>query len=118
MLIDHSLRCIKQVFDTRYAAWNIVLPAEQVQAQRRGSIVQAGWTIQYHYVTDDQATYLDYFASHRLTNDTLNRIYADGREETLGYCQEFYAADNIQAERAYTEHNRQFYDRVRKSGFQ
>lgn len=118
MVISPALRCIKQAFDTKYAAWNIVLPAEQLQEQRRGSIKQAGWTIHYHYITEDEGEHLDYFASHRMTNDTLNRISADGREEILGYCQEFYLANNAQAEREYTEHNRLFYEQVRKSGFQ
>src|SRR5919109_5534372 len=118
MVISPALHSIKRIFDTKYAAWNIVLPAEQLQEQPCGSIMHAGWTIHYHYITEQGAEYLDYFPSHRMTNDTLQRIYSDGREEILGYCQEFYEAGNEQAEREYTEHNRLFYENVRKRGFQ
>jgi hypothetical protein len=53
-----------------------------------------------------------------MTNDTLNRIYADGRQELVGYCQEFFLANDEQAERAYYEHNRRFYEEVKRRGLQ
>jgi hypothetical protein len=109
---------IKRIFDRRFAAWDIVLPAESLTELRRGSIVRNGWTINYQYGNSEGICYLEYFASHRMTNDTLNRIYADGREELLGYCQEFYAADNDQAQQEYYQHNRQFYEEVKRRGLQ
>jgi hypothetical protein len=117
MSIHPALQRIKQVFDARYAPWDIVLPVEQMHDQPRGTLQQAGWTIHFHYICADEDAYLDYFASHRMTNDTLNRIDASGHEEVLGYCQEFYLADNPQAEQDYREHNRRFYEQVRAYGF-
>jgi len=110
------LQTIKRTSDRRYKTWDIVLPAESLTELRGGSIVSNGWTINYQYGSSEGIIYLDYFASHRMTNDTLNRIYADGREELLGYCQEFFEADNEQAEREYSQHNRQFYEEVKRKG--
>jgi len=111
-----SLKTIKRVFDQKYAAWGITLPIESLKAQSRGSIAHNGWTINYQFGTEQGASYLEYFASHRMTNDTLNRIYADGRAEVLGYCQEFYLAGNPKAEQDYTAHNREFYETVKSKG--
>jgi hypothetical protein len=117
MSIHPTLQRIKQVFDARYAPWDIGLPIEHIEEQPRGTIQQAGWTIHFHYIRDGEDAHLDYFPSHRMTNDTLNRIYASGHEEVLGYCQEFYLANNPQAEQEHRDHNRRFYEQVRESGF-
>lgn len=111
-----SLETVKQIFDKQYAFWEITLPNESLNERRRGSIIKNGWTINYQYGTAQGTDYLEYFASHRMTNDTLNRIYADGNEELLGYCQVFYEADDERAERDYFEHNRKFYEEVKHTG--
>jgi hypothetical protein len=111
-----SLDTIKQTFDRKYAAWSLVLPEASLSARSPGSINKNGWTVNYRYGSEGGQDHLEYFASHRMTNDTLNRIYDDGREEVLGYCQEFHLADNEQAEQAYYEHNRKFYEDVKKRG--
>jgi hypothetical protein len=51
-----------------------------------------------------------------MTNDTLNRIYSDGQSELVDYCQEFYLADDPNAEKEFYEHNRRFYHRVEENG--
>jgi hypothetical protein len=112
------LEAIKRIFDRRFSAWDITLPAEDLAALRRGSIRQNGWAINYQFGQAEGASYLEYFASHRMTNDSLNRIYADGREELVDYCQEFFLADSEQAEQAYYQHNRRFYEEVKRRGFQ
>lgn len=111
-----SMQKIKAAFDRRFAHWDITLPAGSLAERRPGSIVKAGWTINYQFGTADGMDCLDYFASHRMTNDTLNRIYADGREELLGECQEFYKANDPRAQQAYLEHNRSFYAEVKRRG--
>jgi hypothetical protein len=109
---------IKGTFEKKFAAWSLVLPVESLSAPARGSIHKNGWTINYRYGAEQGEEYLEYFASHRMTNDTLNRIYADGREELVGYCQEFYEVGNEQAKQAYYEHNRKFYEDVKHRGLQ
>lgn len=107
---------VKEVFDERFRKWGIRLPDEDLQQRRRGKIQKDGWNINYHFGSEDGEEYIEYFASHRMTNDTLNRIYEDGTTKLVGYCQEFYLADNPQAEEEYQEHNRNFYSRVEELG--
>src|SRR5687767_7276645 len=114
--MTNPLKTIKQTFDLKYAAWELVLPEASLRDRSAGSINKNGWLIKYQYGSQHGQDYLEYFATHRMTNDTLNRIHADGREEILGYCQEFYEANNKQAEQAYSEHNRKFYEEVKRKG--
>lgn len=107
---------IKRTFDETFARWGIVLPEEDAARRAGGSIGKAGWCINYRFGAEGGIEYVEYFASHRMTNDTLNRIYEDGREEVVGYCQEFFAADDPQAERDYYAHNRRFYEEVKSRG--
>lgn len=78
-----ELRCFGDAFARRFSHWNIVLPQEDINARRSGYISQAGWLIQYCFGKDDTSEYLDYYAAHRMTNDRHERIYSDGREESL-----------------------------------
>ena len=107
---------IKECFDEKFQNWQIALPSEDLQQRTRGSIQKNGWTINYLFGQEDGKEYLEYFASHRMTNDTLNRIYEDGSEALLGYCQEFYLAGNQSAEQEYLEHNRKFYQEAEDKG--
>lgn len=107
---------IKEAFDGQFEQWQIALPLDDLLNRRAGRIVQQGWTINYRFGEEAGRAFLEYFASHRLTNDTLNQIWDDGTFELIGYCQEFYLADDALAERAYREHNRQFYRLVEEKG--
>jgi hypothetical protein len=111
-----SLYRIKEIFDERFRSWQISLPLEDLRGRKRGSIHKEGWTIHYLFGSENGREYLEYFASHRMTNDTLNRIDEDGAASRVGCCQEFYEANNPQAEREYTEHNRAFYREVQEKG--
>jgi hypothetical protein len=107
---------IKEIFDERFRSWQITLPLEDLRGRNRGSIHKEGWTIHYLFGSENGREYLEYFASHRMTNDTLNRINEDGATSLTGYCQEFFIAGDPQAEREYTEHNRAFYREVAEKG--
>ena len=78
------LETIKDTFDKKYAHWELALPAESLRAGSSGSITNKGWTINYLYGIEQGKVFLEYFATHRMTGDTLNRIYGDGREELIG----------------------------------
>ena len=66
-------------FNAKFVHWDIRLPPDAVRQRKRGKIVQAGWAIWYLFGYDEKGEYLDYYASHRMTNDTHVRIYADGQ---------------------------------------
>jgi hypothetical protein len=74
---------IKLCFAESFAFWDICLPHDEVVLRRRGKILKAGWAIWYLFGSDGKGEYLDYYASHPMTNDRHVRIYADGREENL-----------------------------------
>jgi hypothetical protein len=110
------LEGIKKAFDWRFATWQIQLPEEDLRLRRGGSITKNGWTINYRFGKNAGADFLKFFASHRMTNDTLNRIDSDGREVLLGYCQEFFQANNERAQEESYRHNREFLAAVEERG--
>ncbi len=77
------MRRIEKNFSQSFQVWRIELPRDAVENRRRGKIVEAGWTIWYLFGSDDSGEYLDYYSSHRMTNDSHVRIYEDGRVEGL-----------------------------------
>jgi len=70
-------------FNDTFRNWGIRLPAEDAADRQRGKIVEAGWAIWYLFGSDERGEYLDYYASHRMTEDEHVRIYADGHTEYL-----------------------------------
>jgi hypothetical protein len=112
----NPLEVIKRAFDRRFAAWDIELPPGLTIDQPPASIFKNGWIINYQLITEAGDEVLEFFASHRMTIDTLNRIYADGRVELVDSCQQFYLADDPNAKREYLDHNRAFYETVKRRG--
>ena len=80
---------IEEAFNSSFANWDICLPESAIKARERGRIVERGWTIWYLWGSDEDGDYLDYYASHRMTNDRHVRLRADGRRENLETVQEF-----------------------------
>lgn len=74
---------IESAFNRAFANWDICLPPEAIASRQAGRIVESGWTIWYTFGSDEGDEYLDYYASHRMTNDRHVRLYADGRVEGL-----------------------------------
>ncbi len=77
------MKNIEESFNDNFSHWGIRLPANAVEQRKGGKIVQAGWAIWYLFGRDDQGDYLDYYASHRMTNDRHVRLYASGICESL-----------------------------------
>jgi hypothetical protein len=112
-----AIATIKQIFEEKYAPWGLILPIDPNPKTHKGNLEdESGWAIAYCYHPEADPPYLEFLVSHRMTNDTLQRIYADGRQELVGSCWETYAANDPAAKQAYFDHNRQFYDRVREGG--
>lgn len=86
---------IEAGFNASFAQWQIRLPAAAIASRRRGRIQQAGWLIWYLFDTDEQGEYLDYYASHRLSDDLHVRMRADGgREDLPALRRGFYTSRN------------------------
>lgn len=77
------MKKIEDQFNDTFSPWNIRLPPEDIAHRRQGKIVEAGWAIWYLFGSDEKDEYLDYYASHRMTNDRHVRIYANGKRESL-----------------------------------
>ena len=91
---------IESTFNDSFSNWEIRLPPEAVEQRERGKIVQAGWAIWYLFGSDGKGEYLDYYASHRRTNDRHLRIYADGICENLPTISSFRRASEDPKEEA------------------
>ena len=115
---------IVEIFSQTFDNWHIVLPMEAVDKRQSGLIQDAGWTIHYLFGANERGEYLDYYATHRMTNDRHIRIYASGIVETLESPQDFMIfPDGITKEeekeidKKYTENNRRIYDELARKGF-
>lgn len=116
------MKKIETQFNHTFASWEIRLPAEALQRRERGKIVQAGWAIWYLFGSDEHCEYLDYYASHRMTDDRHVRIYSDGRVESLPAIDAFVltSSDPEEAARLKAEsraRNREISELLAEKGF-
>ncbi len=72
---------IKSQFDSAFSTWEISLPVEALATRSGGKIVKSGWAIWYLFGSEGE--YLDYYASHRMTDDRHVRIYESGENLDL-----------------------------------
>jgi len=115
---------IEEAFADYFEHWGIRLPAEALQARQSGEIRSHGWAIQYQFGTNERGAFLDFYASHRMTNDRHLRIYESGRTEELPayFDMIVYPANATknqreQAEREYRQHNAKVSEELKRKGF-
>lgn len=90
-------------FNSDFHDRGIRLSPADVAVRRRGKITRRGWTVWYLFGEDASGAYLDYYASHRMTNDLHIRIRQDGSSETLPAIEDFRATSTNPAEDARLE---------------
>ena len=117
-----SLYRIEEQFNQSFSNWRIELPRTAVENRRRGKIVEAGWTIWFLFGADDAGEYLDYYSSHRMTNDSHVRVYEDGRVEALESLRELRPTsddpvENARLEDEFWEHNERVARLLEAKGF-
>jgi hypothetical protein len=71
---------ISRVFADYFSNWNITLPPGSEAAMGRGSICKAGWNIHYRFDMEEERI-LEFYATHRMTDDRRLRIYESGKRE-------------------------------------
>jgi len=113
---------IKRMFAERFANWDITLPAENIRQRSAGYIEKTGWLIQFCFGHDEKGECLDYYASHRMTDDEHIRLCADGSQIELAALGGLYltSADPIEAKRLkeeYFESNRKITEELVTKGF-
>jgi hypothetical protein len=116
------MKLIADTFAKRFSHWKITLPENNLDSRRSGYIKQAGWLIQYCFVNDEKGEYMDYYAAHRMTDDSHVRIYADGNVETLPALSSMCLVsddpiENNRLEEEYYEYNRKVVLILREKGF-
>jgi hypothetical protein len=74
---------LQRIFNTHFAPDRLSMPDTALERER-GSFSVNGWDVRYRFAREGGALVLDVFASHRLTNDRLYRVWADGRVELVG----------------------------------
>lgn len=115
---------IEEIFSDYFEHWEIRLPEETVCSRQRGEIQSHGWHIQYLFGEDDQGEYLDFFTTHRMTNDRHVRIYALDKVISLPSYQEFMIfpanvseEEKQRNEEEYYAQNRRVSELLKEKGF-
>lgn len=113
---------IAQIFASHFGHWGITLPSDAFPSPSRGRIEKSGWRISYLSGQDATGQYLDYYASHRMTNDRHIRIYATGDVKCLPAMQDLRLCSTDPEEDAklkteYIENNRIVEELLRRKGF-
>ncbi len=74
---------LRGMFNQSFAHWEIEIPAGAEPCDRAGRIVERGWAIWFRFGADDAGEFLDYYASHRMTDDRHVRLRPSGAHESL-----------------------------------
>ena len=113
---------IEERFRLAFAPWGIAVPPEHVRERRQCKIVASGWAIWYLFGEDGRGEYLDYYASHRITDDRHVRIREGSPAEHLPTISTFRIGskdpeEDARLEAEYLEHNRQVGRMLDEKGF-
>ena len=113
---------IAQAFRADFANWGLEIPPEALVTCEPGFIHAAGWLIQFTFGRDSRGEYLDYYASHRMTDDSHVRLYETGRRQRLVSLAGIYvtSSDPGEARRleaAYLRRNRRIARKLAAKGF-
>ena len=113
---------IAKTFAKRFSHWKIRIPEDKLENRRSGYIQEGGWLIQYCFGKDENGEYMDYYAVHRMADDSHVRIYEDGRKESLPALSSIYllSDDPVEAKRLkdeYEEHNQEVVKMLNQKGF-
>jgi hypothetical protein len=113
---------IAQAFRADFANWGLEIPPEALASREPGFIQAAGWLIQFAFGRDSRGEYLDYYASHRMTDDFHVRLYETGRRQRLASIAGMYvtSSDPGEARRleaAYLRRNKRVARKLAAKGF-
>ena len=111
-----------RIADETFSHWGIVLPKEAVERGEPWTIQRAGWTIRGIFGVDEDGTYLEYYATHRMTSDSRYRIYASGRIAEQDAIWEMFGwdpkvpGDEARARKKYRDHNARVAEELKQLG--
>ncbi|BDZ72031.1 hypothetical protein GCM10025861_25480 [Methanobacterium petrolearium] len=113
---------IAETFNNRFDHWNITLPEGDVEGRCSGHVQRSGWLIQYCFGEDENGEYLDYYATHRMTDDEHVRIHADGEVKDLPALSSIHLVsedpeENNRLEKEYYQENQRVARMLAEKGF-
>jgi hypothetical protein len=94
-----------EAFAAYFRPWALTLPAEAVERRADGSLYGRGWSVRWRWLPDGG---LEFHASHRMTNDRWQILYADGRIEQGPTAPEMFADDEPGARQRYRQAWREY----------
>ncbi len=109
-------------FNKTFRPWDIKLPDTNITKRQRGIIQKNGWIIKFLFSKDSKGEYLDYYAVHKMTNDSHIRIYDDGSMKILevppiwGVCLE-YPKEDQKSKEEYEQECKRIINSLIKKGF-
>lgn len=114
---------IADAFNRYFDNFNIRVEAGEVRVGSRREIRARGWRIRFRVVPDDAGSpSLEFYATHRMTNDRHVRIWADGYLEHLDAIHGFFGYDpkvsgsEETAKQEHLKHNRMVAEQLRAAG--
>ncbi len=114
---------IADTFNDYFVNFDIRIDEGDVQVGHRREIRAQGWRILFRVDPDDAGSpSLEFYATHRMTDDRHARIWADGHLEELDAIHESYGYDpkvpgsRETAEAEYLRHNRKVAEHLRSVG--
>ncbi|MDQ1305994.1 MAG: hypothetical protein QG671_1826 [Actinomycetota bacterium] len=110
-------RRIAEAFDAYFDRFNIRITAEDVVVGIRRTIRQDGWAITYRVDPDTAGLpTLEFYATHRMTNDRHVVISADGSFDHLDAIKEYLIIAGPDSAAEFHAHNDNIEDRLRSRG--
>ena len=114
---------IAKSFNGYFGNFDIRIEAGDVVVGSRQEIRRRGWWIAFRVLPDDAGfPSLEFYATHRMTNDRHGRIWADGHIDELDAIRELYGYDpkvpgsEDAAKREYLRHNQTVAEDLRAAG--
>ena len=114
---------IAEVFNSTFARFDMQIGASDVAIGAHREIRGGGWRILYRVLAeDDGAPSLEFYATHRMTDDRHARIRARGHLEELDAIHTIFGFDpkvpgaEEAAREAYVRHNGKVADELRAAG--
>lgn len=114
---------VAEAFNAYFANFDISIRPEDVAVGSGRTIGERGWRIAYRGDPDDAGLpSMEFYATHRMTNDRHERIWADGHVEHLDAIHEVYGwdpkvpASKQAAKEQYLKHNQAVARQLRERG--
>jgi hypothetical protein len=70
---------IESRFAAYFANWNLRLPRNAAALEEPGTVADDGWVVRYVFGSHSGEPYLEFCATHRMTDDRRVRIWGPGR---------------------------------------